>query len=83
MCVFMQNNIKRISQVYDNFLSEFPLCYAYWSKYASHKARLCTLQEVQDIFERASGALAYTVDHWVNYCSFAIKFYEDPADVRR
>ncbi|KAH7651155.1 pre-mRNA-processing factor 39 protein [Dioscorea alata] len=77
------NSIKRITQVYDHFLSEFPLCYAYWSKYASHMARLCTLQEVQDIYERAAGALAYSVDHWVNYCSFAIKCYEDPADVRR
>ncbi|KAJ0985911.1 hypothetical protein J5N97_004267 [Dioscorea zingiberensis] len=77
------SNIKRISQLYDYFLSEFPLCYGYWVKYANHKVRLCNFHEVQEIYERAVQVLAYSVDLWVNYCSFAVMSYENPADVRR
>lgn len=79
----LQNDIQRICLVYDAFLSEFPLCYGYWKKYASHKARLCTLYEVEELYERALRVATYSVDLWVSYCTFAVLLYEDPADIRR
>ena len=40
------NNIERIVCVYDAFLSEFPLCYCCWNKYAAyHRPRLCPMVE--------------------------------------
>ena len=45
--------------MYDSFLSEFPLCHGYWRKYAAHKAHLCTLDRVAEIFERAVQSAAH------------------------
>ncbi|XP_020094599.1 pre-mRNA-processing factor 39-like [Ananas comosus] len=77
------NDIGVISMVYDAFLSEFPLCYGYWKKYAIHKARLCSHKEMVEVFERAVLVATYSVDLWVSYCSYAMLLYEDPADIRR
>ncbi|PSS02958.1 Pre-mRNA-processing factor like [Actinidia chinensis var. chinensis] len=76
-------NIERICSVYDSFLSEFPLCHGYWRKYAAHKAHLCTLDKVVEIFERAVQSATYCVGVWVEYCSFGMLAYKDPSDVRR
>ncbi|GAB2299090.1 hypothetical protein Dimus_033161 [Dionaea muscipula] len=77
------DNIDKISSVYECFLSEYPLCYGYWRKYADHKARLCTLDEVVEVFERSVESAPYSVDIWVGYCSFGISCFEDPLDVSR
>lgn len=83
MYVVIQNGIERISLIYDAFLLEYPLCYGYWNKYASHKARLCSLHEVEETYERAVQAVPYSVDIWVSYSSFGALTYEDHADIRR
>ncbi|XP_022927451.1 uncharacterized protein LOC111434274 isoform X2 [Cucurbita moschata] len=75
--------IEEISLVYDSFLSEFPLCHGYWRKYAAHKTRLCSVDKVIDVFEQAVQSATYSVGIWVDYCSFSISVFEDPADVRR
>ncbi|XP_072972909.1 uncharacterized protein [Typha angustifolia] len=77
------NDIRVISLVYDTFLSQFPLCYGYWKKYATHKARLCMHKEVVEVYERAVLAATYSIDLWVSYCNFGMLAYEDPADIRR
>ncbi|KAK1309924.1 hypothetical protein QJS10_CPA08g01848 [Acorus calamus] len=76
------NDIQQLSLVYDSFLSKFPLCYAYWRKYASHKARLCTIDKVIEVHERAVQSATYSVDVWVDYCSSAMLLFDDLADVR-
>ncbi|KAL5219712.1 hypothetical protein ABZP36_024425 [Zizania latifolia] len=77
------NDIEVISLVYDSFLLEFPLCYGYWIKYAAHKARLCTIGEVVEVYEQAVQAVPHSVDLWVSYCGFAVCAYEEPAHIRR
>ncbi|GAB2224798.1 hypothetical protein Drorol1_Dr00005575 [Drosera rotundifolia] len=77
------DNIDKLSFVYEAFLSEYPLCYGYWRKYAEHKAHLCTLEEVVEVFERSVESAAYSVDVWVGYCTFGISCFEDPLDVSR
>lgn len=79
----LQDNIKKISLVYDTFLSEFPLCHGYWKKYAYHKARLCTADKVVEVFERAVQSATYCVGVWVDYCNFSMLAFEDPSDIRR
>ena len=69
--------------MYDSFLLEFPLCQGYWRKYAAHKARLCTIDKVVEVFERAVQSATFCVGVWVDYCTFAVSAYEDPSDVRR
>ncbi|MQL81631.1 hypothetical protein Taro_014097, partial [Colocasia esculenta] len=78
-----KDDTAAISRVYETFLSEFPLCYGYWEKYATHKARLCTIDKVIEVYEEAVKAATYSVDLWTNYCSFAMQFYKDLDDVRR
>ncbi|XP_059669215.1 pre-mRNA-processing factor 39-2 isoform X2 [Cornus florida] len=81
-CFFM-DNIETICLAYDSFLSKFPLCHGYWRKYANHKIRLCTVDKVVKIFERAVESATYSVGVWVDYCSFGMSVFEDPFDVRR
>ncbi|KAA8514990.1 hypothetical protein F0562_018222 [Nyssa sinensis] len=78
-----QDNIEIICLVYDSFLSNFPLCRGYWSSYADHKTRLCTVDKAVEIFERAVQAATYSVGVWVDYFSFSMYAFEDPHDVRR
>lgn len=79
----MQNDIERIASGYDAFLFEFPLCYGYWKKYADHRARLCPIDKVVEVYEQAVQSAIYSVGIWVNYCSFAMLSFEDPVDIRR
>ncbi|XVF25527.1 hypothetical protein REPUB_Repub13aG0220300 [Reevesia pubescens] len=77
------DEIEKICLVYDSFLSEFPLCYGYWRKYAGHMIRLCTIDKAVDVFERAVQSATYSVNVWVDYCGFAISVFEDANDIRR
>ncbi|PQQ01589.1 uncharacterized protein Pyn_33189 [Prunus yedoensis var. nudiflora] len=77
------DDVEKISSVYDSFLSEFPLCHGYWRRYADHKARLCSVDKVVHVFERAVQSATYSVPLWVDYCNFAMAAFEDPADIRR
>ncbi|XP_045825655.1 uncharacterized protein LOC123917840 isoform X3 [Trifolium pratense] len=77
------DNVEKICLVYNHFLSEFPLCHGYWRKYAAHVTRLCTLEKVVEVFERAVSAATYSVGMWVDYCSFGMSAFEDASDIRR
>ncbi|XP_062162711.1 pre-mRNA-processing factor 39-2 isoform X3 [Alnus glutinosa] len=77
------DDIQKICLVYDSFLSEFPLCHRYWRKYAEHKTRLCTVDKVVEIFERAVQSAPYSVGVWLDFCSFSLSVFEDPSDIRR
>ncbi|KAH0869255.1 hypothetical protein HID58_076277 [Brassica napus] len=74
------DDIEKLCLVYDAFLLEFPLCHGYWRKYAYHKIQLCTLDDAVDVFERAIQAATYSLDVWLDYCTFAVAAYEDPHD---
>ncbi|KAK4858685.1 hypothetical protein QYF36_020477 [Acer negundo] len=77
------DDIHKICLLYDAFLAEFPLCYGYWRKYAEHKTRLCTIDKVFEVFERAVQSATYSVGVWFDYCSFSMSALEDPHDIRR
>ncbi|CAL5214251.1 unnamed protein product [Lathyrus oleraceus] len=77
------DNVEKICLVYDHFLSEFPLCHGYWKKYAAHMSRLCTMDKVVEVFERAVSAATYSVGLWVDYCSFGMSAFEDASDIQR
>ncbi|KAL9671788.1 hypothetical protein QQ045_009361 [Rhodiola kirilowii] len=74
---------EKICSIYDSFLSDFPLCYGYWRKYASHMIRLCTFDKIIEVFERAVLAVTYSVDVWLDYCVFCMSLFPDPNDIRR
>eukprot|EP00246_Nothoceros_aenigmaticus_P007867 TRINITY_DN2206_c0_g2_i2.p1 TRINITY_DN2206_c0_g2~~TRINITY_DN2206_c0_g2_i2.p1 ORF type:complete len:724 (+),score=173.25 TRINITY_DN2206_c0_g2_i2:90-2261(+) len=76
-------NIVKIRKVYDAFLGEFPLCYGYWKKYADHEAQLGAVEKIVEVYERAVGAVTYSVDIWMHYCAYAMEKFENPEDTRR
>ncbi|TYI81580.1 hypothetical protein E1A91_D05G163200v1 [Gossypium mustelinum] len=80
---FFHDEIDNICLVYDSFLSEFPLCYGYWRRYADHMMRLCTIDKAVDVFERAVQSATYSIDVWVDYCGFSVSVFEDDNDIRR
>ncbi|KAG8494558.1 hypothetical protein CXB51_012217 [Gossypium anomalum] len=80
---FFHDEIENICLVYDSFLSEFPLCYGYWRRYADHMMRLCTIDKAVDVFERAVQSGTYSIDVWVDYCGFSVSVFEDDNDIRR
>ncbi|KAJ8425762.1 hypothetical protein Cgig2_025359 [Carnegiea gigantea] len=80
---FLQDEVDKITWVYDSFLSEFPLCYGYWKKYAERKARLCSVEKAVEIFERAVESVPYSVGVWVDYCSFSVSSFENPLEICR
>ncbi|KAK9153237.1 hypothetical protein Sjap_000717 [Stephania japonica] len=82
-CYLRRDDIKKICLVYGSFLSEFPLCYGYWKKYANHKARLTSSDKVIEVYEQAIQSAPYCVDLWVDYCSFVMSLFEELSDVRR
>ncbi|KAI9127398.1 hypothetical protein K1719_001957 [Acacia pycnantha] len=77
------DDMKKICLAYDHFLSKFPLCYGYWWKYAAHMIHLCTIDKVVEVFERAVESATYSVEVWVDYCSFCISAFENPSDIQR
>ncbi|XP_073318022.1 pre-mRNA-processing factor 39-1-like isoform X3 [Primulina huaijiensis] len=78
-----EGEILKIQKVYDAFLTEFPLCYGYWKKYADHEARLISMDKVAEVYERAVQSVTYSVDMWLHYCVFAVGTYGDPDAIRR
>ncbi|XP_054777377.1 pre-mRNA-processing factor 39-2 isoform X3 [Prosopis cineraria] len=77
------DDMEKICLVYDHFLSQFPLCYGYWRKYAVHMNHLGTVDKVVEVFEQAVQSATFSVEVWVDYCSFCISAFEDPSDIRR
>ncbi|KAL8507245.1 hypothetical protein ACS0TY_017967 [Phlomoides rotata] len=76
-------DINMLSLAYDSFLSKFPLCNWHLEKYAYKKAKLCSSQEVVNIYERVGEVAMFSVGFWVDYFTFAAACFGDPEDVRR
>lgn len=66
----MQADIDRIREVYDAFLSEFPLCYGYWKKYADAEARSGSLDHAAHVYERGVASIPYSIDLWGHFAMF-------------
>ncbi|KAL3662640.1 hypothetical protein V7S43_012488 [Phytophthora oleae] len=90
---------ETVETTYDQFLTEFPLCFGYWNKYAQYEYSLsnrtkedgsgtvATLQESKQnaraVYERGVVAVRYSVDMWMKYCEFLIHTLHSPVDETR
>lgn len=81
--LIFQEVISRIEKAYDAFLAEFPLCYGYWKKYADLEGKLGFPEKIVEVYERAVKAVAYSVDIWMHYCSYAMEKFDNPEKIRR
>lgn len=62
--------MAKLREVYDSFLTEFPLCYGYWKRYADAELRHGMPQQASAVFERGAAAVPYSVDLWGHYATF-------------
>jgi len=67
-------DIEKIRKAYEAFLDEYPLCYAFWKKYAEHEAAKKEFTKAKAIYQQALSdkGIPYSVDMWTCYCSFLI-----------
>jgi pre-mRNA-processing factor 39 len=78
-------DIESVREAYDAFLSEFPLCYVYWKRYADHEAAAGSANaqdKVSEVYERAVDAFPHSVDLWTYYCTHLVERSADPTHVR-
>jgi len=79
-----EESIDEIRKAYNTFLSEFPLCYVYWKKFADHELSKGNPANVIDIYERAlSNAIPHSVDLWTHYCSYVAEKSDNLDEIRK
>ncbi|OWZ15701.1 Pre-mRNA-processing factor 39 [Phytophthora megakarya] len=90
---------EMVEATYDRFLTEFPLCFGYWNKYAQYEyglrnktieegvGNVATLEEAQqkarEVYERGVVAVRHSVDMWMKYCEFLIHTLHSPVEETR
>jgi pre-mRNA-processing factor 39 len=75
--------IEEIRVAYDKFLTEFPLCYVYWKKYADHEEKKGTNESVIAVYERGlTQGIPHSIDLWTYYCTYVAEKSEDLDEIR-
>nr|CCA21596.1 premRNAprocessing factor 39 putative [Albugo laibachii Nc14] len=86
-----------VVSTYNRFLSEFPLCFGYWNKYAQYEYSLGkkngeemplvdsaeAIENAKKVYERGILAVRYSVDMWLKYVDFLIQTLNVSADQAR
>ena len=81
MC-FLQNDIEKTRQVYDAFLGEYPLCYAYWKKYAEREHKSSTPEWAISVYKRGTAAVPYSCDLWGHFATYMQRIASPAEEVR-
>lgn len=66
-----------VEAAYTRLLDKYPLCYAYWKRYADKVVSLgggseSAIAGATAIYERSTETLKYSVENWLNYLRFMI-----------
>jgi pre-mRNA-processing factor 39 len=69
--------------VYESFLSNFPLCYGFWNKYADFEKKLGNADRARAVYERGLSVFPHSVDIWAHYCTFVAERSENLAEIRQ
>ena len=75
--------MDKITEVFNEFLTEYPLCYGYWKKYADAALKHYGVEASTEIYERGLGAIPYSVDLWSHYVTFRMTKSNDTPDMIR
>ena len=71
-------HLPSLEQAYDEFLGEFPLCFAYWKRYAD-----CVVKVTKDassgraVYQKAVAAGPHSVELWLAYVAFMNASFPD------
>ncbi|KAF2134280.1 hypothetical protein P153DRAFT_372724 [Dothidotthia symphoricarpi CBS 119687] len=74
--------IELVRNVYDCFLTKFPLFFGYWKKYADLEFAIGGTETAEMVYERGVSCITPSVDLWANYCSFKMDTSHDNDIIR-
>ncbi|KAH7560143.1 TPRhypothetical proteinlike protein [Bipolaris maydis] len=74
--------IELVRNVYDCFLTKFPLFFGYWKKYADLEFSIGGTETAEMVYERGVSCITTSVDLWANYCSFKMDTSHDNDIIR-
>jgi pre-mRNA-processing factor 39 len=74
--------IELIRNVYDCFLTKFPLFFGYWKKYADLEFSIGGTETAEMVYERGVSCITPSVDLWANYCTFKMDTSHDNDIIR-
>ncbi|KAK5675748.1 hypothetical protein LTS10_011475 [Elasticomyces elasticus] len=69
--------IASTRDVYDRFLTRFPLFFGYWKKYADLEFAIAGTEAADMVYERGIASIGISVDLWQNYCNFKTETNHD------
>eukprot|EP01126_Amoeba_proteus_P038736 TRINITY_DN4051_c0_g1_i25.p1 TRINITY_DN4051_c0_g1~~TRINITY_DN4051_c0_g1_i25.p1 ORF type:complete len:648 (-),score=93.68 TRINITY_DN4051_c0_g1_i25:774-2717(-) len=82
-CADNEKSIEEIRKAYDRFLSEYPLCYVYWKKFADHEISKGTEEMARMVYERGvTNGISHSVDLWTFYCGFVAEKSDNLDEIR-
>lgn len=71
------------TQVFQDFLSVYPLCFGYWKKYAEAEAKAGFVDKAFEVYEQGVGGVPYECNLWTAYADFYEKHRpDDPSTLR-
>ncbi|EMD62048.1 hypothetical protein COCSADRAFT_95189 [Bipolaris sorokiniana ND90Pr] len=76
------STIELVRNVYDCFLTKFPLFFGYWKKYADLEFSIGGTETAEMVYERGVSCITTSVDLWANYCSFKMDTSHDNDIIR-
>ncbi|USP79882.1 pre-mrna-processing factor 39 [Curvularia clavata] len=74
--------IELVRNVYDCFLTKFPLFFGYWKKYADLEFSIGGTETAEMVYERGVSCISPSVDLWANYCTFKMDTSHDNDIIR-
>lgn len=76
-----QDDLEAARAVFDAFLTRYPLCYAYWKKYADFEKKKGGTPDV--VYQRGVQAFPYSPELWSYYAGLLTSQGAAEQDVRR
>ena len=74
--------IELVRNVYDCFLSKFPLFFGFWKKYADLEFGIGGPETAEFVYERGVSAVTTSVDLWAHYGAFKMQTCHDQDVIR-
>ena len=78
----LQGSIEKTREVYDGFLAEYPLCYAYWKKYAEWEHKHSTPEWAISVYKRGTAAVPYSCDLWGHFAAYKQRISAPAEEIR-
>lgn len=74
---------SELRSAYEGVLTEFPLLFGYWKKYAEFEASKSSVSKAIQVYERGIKAVSTSIELWTHYCIFVAEKSSNLDDIRK